>query len=213
VCPAFGDAVAQGLTSSLARPDGNVTGISVLATELAYKRIELLKEAVPTLRRAAALYNADAAPPAQALQASMTAGKELGIEVVEMPVRLPQGIDAVFAAAVRQGVQGVAIISSTPTITYRAPLCELSLTHRLATIFANRAYLRAGGLMSYGPDLEGAFHRSAYFVDRILKGAKPADLPIEQPTTLNLILHQGTAKAMAMRFPQSLLLRADEVIQ
>jgi putative tryptophan/tyrosine transport system substrate-binding protein len=114
---------------------------------------------------------------------------------------------------VRQGVQGVAIVSSTATITHRAPLCDLSLAHRLPTIFSNRAYLRAGGLMSYGPDLEGAFHRSAYFVDRILKGAKPAELPIEQPSTFQLVLNQVTAKAMGVRFPQSLLLRADEVIQ
>jgi len=212
VVPAFGDPIASGLTSSLARPDGNATGVSVFATELARKRLELLKEAVPGLRRAAALYNG-ASPPALGVAVSVDAGKDLGIEVVATPVRLPEGIDAAFAAAVRQGVQGVAIVSSTATITHRAPLCELSLAHRLPTIFSNRAYLRAGGLMSYGPDLEGAFQRSAYFVDRILKGAKPADLPIEQPTTLQLVLNQVTAKALGLRFAQSLLARADEVIQ
>lgn len=212
VVPAFSDPIVQGLTTSLARPDGNATGISVFATELAHKRLELLKEAVPGLRRAAALYNA-AAPPAQGVAVSVAAGKELGIEAVAMPVRLPEGITDAFAAAVRQGVQGVAIISSTATITHRAPLCELSLAHRLPTIFSNRAYLRAGGLMSYGPDLEGAFHRSAYFVDRILKGAKPIDLPIEQPNTFQLVLRQDTAKALGIRFPQTLALRADEVIQ
>jgi putative ABC transport system substrate-binding protein len=213
VVPAFSDPVAQGYTTSLARPDGNATGISVFGTELASKRIELLKEAVPTLRRAAALYNANAAPPTRGVQASMTAAKELGIEVVEMPVRLPEGIDAAFAAAVRQGVQGVAVISSTATITYRAPLCELSLAHGLPTIFSNRAYLRTGGLMSYGPDLEGAFHRGAYFVDRILKGAKPAELPIEQPNTFHLVLRQRTARSLGLRFPQALLVRADEVLE
>jgi putative tryptophan/tyrosine transport system substrate-binding protein len=212
VAPAFGDPIAQGITSNLARPDGNATGSSVFATELAHKRLELLKEAVPGLRRAAALYNS-AAPPAVGVAVSVDAGKDLGIEVVAMPVRLPEGITAAFAEAVRQGVQGVAIVSSTATITHRAPLCELSLAHRLPTIFANRTYLRGGGLMSYGPDLEGAFHRGAYFVDRILKGAKPAELPIEQPSTFQLVLNQVTAKAMGVRFPQSLLLRADEVIQ
>jgi putative tryptophan/tyrosine transport system substrate-binding protein len=210
---ALGDAVASGVTTSMARPDGNVTGVSVLATELAFKRIELLKQAVPSLRRAAAFFSASANPPTLGIQASMAAGKELGIDVVEMPVRLPEGIDAAFAAGVRQGVQGVAIISSLPTITYRAQLGELARTHRLATIFANRSYLRGGGLMSYGPDLEGSFHRAAYFADRILKGAKPADLPIEQPNTFQLALHQGTARALGLRFPQSLLLRADEVIE
>lgn len=165
------------------------------------------------MRRAAAFFTASANPPTRSIQASMAAGKELGVEVVEMPVQLPEGIDAAFAAAVRQGVQGVAIISSLPTITYRAQLGELARKHRLATIFANRSYLRGGGLMSYGPDLEGAFHRAAYFADRILKGATPAELPIEQPSTLQLALHQGTARALGLRFPQSLLLRADEVIE
>jgi len=167
---------------------------------------------VPGLRRAAALFNASA-PPGQGVAVSVAAGKDLGIEVTAMPVRLPEGIAAAFATAVRQGVQGVAIVSSTATITHRAPLCELSLAHRLPTIFSNRAYLRAGGLMSYGPDLEGAFHRSAYFVDRILKGAKPAELPIEQPSTFQLVLNRVTAKAMGITLPQALLLRADEVIQ
>ena len=213
VHPAFGDAIIGGYTRSLARPDGNVTGISVLATELGFKRIGLLKEALPSLRRVAALYAAGANPPTGGIQASMAAGKELGIEVVEMPVQLPEGIDAAFAAAARQGVQGVSIVSSLPTITYRAQLGELARKHRLATIFANRSYLRGGGLMSYGPDLEGAFHRAAYFVDRILKGAKPVDLPIEQPNTFQLALHQGTARSLGLRFPQALLLRADEVIE
>ena len=210
--PALGDAVAFGLTSSLARPDGNITGVSVLATELAAKRIEFLKEAVPSLRRAAALYTAGPAPPTKALQISAAAGKELGVDVVEMPVQMPQGIDTAFAEATRQGVQGVVIISSLPTITYRAELGELARKHRLATIFANRSYLRGGGLMSYGPDLEAAFHRAAYFADRMLKGAKPADLPIEQPNTFQLALHQGTARAIGLRLPQALVLRADEVI-
>ncbi len=213
VVPAFGDAIAGGATTSLARPDGNATGVSVLALELASKRIELLKETVPSMRRVAALYTASANPPTRGIQASLAAGNELGIEVVEMPVQLPDGIDAAFAAAARQGVQGVAIISSLPTITYRAQLGELARKHRLATIFANRAYLRGGGLMSYGPDLEGAFHRAAYFADRILKGAKPAELPIEQPNTFQLALHQGTARALGLRFPQAVLLRADEVIE
>ncbi len=213
VHPAFGDAIAGGFSTSFSRPDGNVTGVSVLALELASKRIELLKEAVPGLRRVAAFFSASANPPTRGIQASMAAGKELGIEVVEMPVQLPEGIDAAFAAAARQGVQGVAILSSLPTITYRAQLGELARKHGLATIFANRSYLRGGGLMSYGPDLEGAFHRAAYFVDRILKGAKPVDLPIEQPNTFQLALHQGTARALGMRFPQALLLRADEVIE
>ena len=212
VAPAFGDPIAQGVTSSLARPDGNATGTAVFSTELAYKRLELLREAVPRLQRAGALYNA-AAPPAVGVSVSVSAGKQLGIEVLEMPVWLPQGIDAAYAAAVRQGVQGVAIVSSTATITHRMPLGELALAHRLPTIFSNRTYLKGGGLMSYGPDLEGTFHRGAYFVDRILKGAKPAELPIEQPSTFQLVLNQRTARLLGLRFAQSLRVRADEVIE
>ena len=214
VVPALGDPIAAGLTHSLASPDGNVTGIAVFTIELSHKRLQLLKEAVPTLKRVGALYNAARRDnPPEALAATAAAGKELGIEVVEMPVPLPEGIDAAFAAAARQGVQGVAIVSDTATIAYRQPLGELSLKHRLPTIFSNRTYLKGGGLMSYGPDLEGAFHRSAYFVERILKGAKPAELPIERPTTFQLALNLGTARSMGFKFPQSLLARADEVIE
>lgn len=211
VVPAFGDPVAQGATSSLARPDGNATGVSVFATELAQKRLELLKEALPGLRRVSALYDTSAPPPS-GVAISVDSGRQIGIEVVEMPVRLPEGASAAFAAALRQGVQGVAFVSSTATITYRTALCEQALAHRLPTIFANRTYLKAGGLMSYGPDLEAAFHRSAYFVDRILKGARPAELPIEQPSSFQLVLNQKTAMALGLKFPQPLLLRADEVI-
>lgn len=212
VVPAFGDPIAQGATSNLARPDGNATGVSVFATELAQKRLELLKEALPGLRRASALYDT-AAPPSVGVAVSVEAGRKLGIDVNEMPVRLPDGIAAAFAAAARQGVQGVAIVSSTATITYRAALCEQSLAHRLPTIFANRTYLRAGGLMSYGPDLEAAFHRGAYFVDRILRGARPADLPIEQPTRFYTTINLKTARALGLKLPQSLLLQATEVIE
>ena len=139
VQPAFGDPIAGGVTTNLARPDGNVTGVSVLALDLGAKRIELLKEAVPNLRRVGAFFTASNNPPKLGIEASMAAGKELGLEVVEMPVPLPEGIDAAFAAAARQGVQGVAILSSLPTITYRTQLGELARKHRLATIFANRS--------------------------------------------------------------------------
>jgi putative ABC transport system substrate-binding protein len=213
VVPAAGDMIAQGLTRSFARPDNNVTGISVLATELSQKRLELLKETVPDLRRAGALFNAARREnPPLGVAASVTAGRQLGIEVLEMPVTLPDGVNAAYASAVRQGVQGVMIVSDIATITHRAPLCDLALRHRLPTIFANRSYLHAGGLLSYGPDLEGAFHRGAYYVDRIFKGTKPADLPIEQPSELKLTLNLKTARAIGLTFPQAMLLRADEVI-
>ena len=213
VVPAFGDPVAGGATTNLARPDGNMTGTAVFNIELSHKRLELLKQAVPGLQHAAALFNARRRTKSLGVAASVAAGEALGVKVTELGMALPGGIDDGLAQAVRQGVQGVAILSDTAAISHRKPICEATLAHKLPTIFANRTYLRAGGLMSYGPDLEGVFQRAAYFVDRILKGAKPADLPIEQATTFQLVLNQRTARALGLRFPQSLLIAANEVIE
>jgi putative ABC transport system substrate-binding protein len=213
VLPAMGDPIAQGISRSLARPDNNMTGSSVFATELAFKRLELLKESLPGIRRVAAVFNGARPRRPLGVVATVAAGKELGIDVIELPVALPDGIDATFVAAVRQGVQGLAIVSDTGTIDFRNPLCDRSLAHRLLTIFSNRTYLRAGGLMSYGPDLEGAMRHSAYFVERILKGVQPADLPIEQTTAFRLTLNLRTAKALDFKFPRSLMVRADEMIE
>ena len=212
VVPAFGDPVASGATSSLARPDGNMTGTAVFNVELSRKRLALLKQAVPGLQHAAALFNGRRRTKPAGVAVSLQAGEAIGVKVTELGLALPEGLADGLAQAVRQGVQGVAILSDTATITHRAAICDATLALKLPTIFANRTYLRAGGLMSYGPDLEGAFQRSAYFVDRILKGAKPADLPIEQATTFQLVLNQRTARALGIRFPQPLLILADEVI-
>lgn len=211
VHPVMGDPVASGYASNLARPDRNVTGLSVLATELGAKRVELLKEAVPGLQRVGVLVNAARAPQFGA--ATRAAAEALGLSVVEMRLDMPDGIEPGFATAVRQGVQAIIVVSDTSTITHRAPLCAAALKQRLPTVFPNRTYLRAGGLISYGADLEAAFHRAAYYVERLLKGARPVDLPIEQPTTFQLVLSQRTARLMNFKFPQALLLRADEVIQ
>lgn len=213
VVPALGDPVASGATTSMARPDGNITGVSALAVELSQKRLELLKEALPGLQRVGVLHNAARPVVPPGVAATRTAGDALGVKVLDMGLTLPEGIADGFAKAVRQGVQGVTIVSDTATISYRAGLCDEALAHRLPTMFANRTYLKAGGLMSYGIDLEGAFYRGAYFVDRILKGARPADLPIEQATTFELVLNQRTARSLGVRFPQQLLIRADTVIE
>jgi len=213
VIPSMADPIASGYTTSLSHPDRNITGVAALAPELSRKRIELFKEALPGLQRIGALFNAARTNPPIGYAATQAAGDALGVKVVEMRLSLPEGITAGFASAASQGVQGVVIVSDTATISHRAPLCDAALAHRLPTMFANRTYLRAGGLMSYGPDLEGAFHRSAYYVDRILKGARPADLPIEQPTLLKLVVSLKTAKTLGLSIPRSILLRADEVIE
>jgi putative ABC transport system substrate-binding protein len=211
VAPIMGDPVRAGQTTSLSRPDRNITGSTALSTELSGKRLELLIEAVPKIQRIGALFNA-AAPHPSALAATHAAGTGAGVSVIDMPIPFPDGIPEAFAAAVRQGVQGFVVISSTATISHREPLCLAARTHRLPAIFPNRTYLRGGAMMSYGPDLEHAFHRAAYFVQRILKGARPADLPIEQPAKLELVLNPPVARTVGVVFPQSLLVRGDEIV-
>jgi putative ABC transport system substrate-binding protein len=213
VVAAFADPVLSGLTTSLARPDGNMTGTAVFNVELSHKRLDILKQAVPGLQHAAALFNLRRRNKPLGVAASVEAGEKLGIKVTELGLVLPDGLQDGLAQAVRDGVQAVAIVSDTATIMHRAPICDATLAHKLPTMFSNRTYLRAGGLMSYGPDLEAVFQRAAYYVDRILHGAKPADLPIEQLTTFRLVLSQNTARAIGIQFPKSLLTAADEVIE
>jgi putative ABC transport system substrate-binding protein len=212
VLPVGGDPVAQGLVESLARPGGTITGLSVIAPELSRKRLDMFKEAFPGLQRVGALHNETVSMRLQ-LQESAAAGNALGMTIVPLPLPFPGGIEEGFAKAVRQKFQGIVILSDTATITYRAQLGAAALAHRLPTMFANKLYLTGGGLMSYGPDILATIRRSAYYVDRILKGAKPADLPIELPTKFELAINLKTAKALGLTIPPSLLLRADEVIQ
>ncbi|MBC5764574.1 ABC transporter substrate-binding protein [Ramlibacter albus] len=213
VFPAFGDPIASGATTSLSRPDGNVTGTTVFHIELSAKRLDFLKQALPDMRRAAALFNVRRRVKPTGVAASVKAGETLGIAVSELGVVLPDGLEEAVGHAARQGVQGIAVISDLGTISHRARICDVTQAHKVPTIFSNRTYLRAGGFMSYGPDLEGVFHRGAYFADRILKGAKPADLPIEQATNFQLVLNQKTAKALGRKFPAALMAQATEIIE
>jgi len=212
VVPAMGDPVRAGLTGSLSHPDRNITGVAALTTELSHKRLELLKETLPGLRTVGSVYNArrQQGPP-QSVAATEDAGNALGIRIVDMRMRLPDDVDARFASASAQGVQALVIVSDTATIAHRTTLTRSAMKHRLPSIFANRTYLREDGLMSYGPDLELAFHRGAYFVDRILKGARPADLPIEQSQQFDLVVRLSAARALGIAIPQSVLLRAEVI--
>ena len=208
-----GDAVADGLVASFTRPGGNVTGLSLFTRELSRKRLEIFKEAIPGLQRVGAVFNAkNPANPPQFRETAAT-GDTLSVKVLPLDVHFPEGIDPAFAEAARQNLQGVVIISDSATIAHRNQLGTAALKYRLPTIFSNKAYLQGGGLMSYGPDVVATFYRAAYYVDKILKGAKPADLPVEQPTKFELVINMKTAKALGITIPQSLLLRADEVIQ
>jgi putative ABC transport system substrate-binding protein len=208
-----GDAVRDGLVASFGRPGGNVTGMSLFTSELSRKRLEILKETFAGLASVAALFNGlnPALPPQ--LRETEAAAAQLGIRVVPVDVRFPGGLGAAFARAARAGAGAVIVLSDNATITHRAQIATVALEHRLPTMFANKAYLEGGGLMSYGPDIVESFRRAALYVDRILKGARPADLPVEQPTRLELALNLKTARALGLTIPQSILVRADAVLE
>ena len=212
VLPLAGDPVRTGLVASLSRPGGNITGLTNLTPELSRKRLEVFKEAFPGMQRVGALHNASVDMSVQ-LRESTDAANVLGMTVVALPIPFPVGIEEGFANAVRQKLQGVVILSDTATITNRTQLGASALANRLPTMFSNKLYLKGGGLMSYGPDILERLRRAAYYVDRILKGAKPGDLPIEQPTRFELAINLRTMKALGVTFPQSVMSRVDEVIQ
>lgn len=214
VLPVGGDPVAQGLVESLARPGGNITGLTVIAPELGRKRLEIFKQAFPGLQRVGALHNVASTVGLQPqVRESMAAATVLGMTIVPLPLAFPGEIEAGLADAVRQNLQGIVILSDTATITYRSQLGAAALANRMPTMFANKLYLTGGGLMSYGPDILATARRAAYYVDRILKGAKPADLPMELPTRFELAINLKTVNALGVTIPNSVLLRADEVIQ
>ena len=207
------DAVGDGLVLSLARPGGNVTGRSVYAPELTPKRIELLKEMVPSLSRVAALWNVRNAGGRGQLLEAEAAAHALSITVVSLNIHIPEGLDDAMARAVQSGAGAVLILSDSSTISNRAQIGASARQHRLPTIFANKAYLDGGGLMSYGPDIIDSFRLSAIHVAKVLKGAKPADLPVEQPTKFELVINMKTARALGLGIPEAILARADEVIE
>jgi putative ABC transport system substrate-binding protein len=207
------DPVGAGLVTSLARPGGNVTGMAEMATEVVGKRAELLREAVPGLSRLAVLLG----PPAPAdplfLREAEVAARALHIELQVLRARDPGEFDSAFAAMTRERASAVLVLQHPIFFAHRALLAELAVKHRLPTMHAFREFVEAGMLMSYGANLEASFQRAATYVDKILKGAKPGDLPIEQPTKFELVINLKTAKALGLKIPQSVLIRADEVIQ
>jgi len=207
------DAVGDGLVASLAHPGGNVTGRSVYAPELTSKRIEILKEMFPALTRLGVLWNKDNVGAAGQLQEARTAGQALGISIESLPAQIPEGLDEVMARAEQLGAGAILIVSDSSTIGNRAKIGGSALQHHLPTIFANKAYLSGGGLMSYGPDIVESFRLAVIHVDKILKGASPASLPVEQPTKFEYVINMKTAKALEIAISPALVARADEVIE
>jgi putative ABC transport system substrate-binding protein len=185
----------------------------VLNRELSGKRLELIRAAVPGLRRIGALFNGgNPAMPPQFSEVR-AAALSMGLQAVALDVTFPAGIEAAFVDGAKQGIGAVMILSDSSTIAHRAELSAAAVRHRMPTMFANRAYIQAGGMMSYGPDLADNFRRASAYVDRILKGASPATMPVEQPTRFELVFNRGTAKSLGIALPQSLLVRADDFVE
>jgi putative ABC transport system substrate-binding protein len=201
--------VEIGLVPNLGHPGGNITGVAVNASDMAGKRVQLLKELVPTLKSVAILSHTSHPTNAVQLQGAEAAARTLGVHLKAVPVR---GADD-FAPALNglRGIEGVLHADTPLFVTHRARLVDAVAGSRLPAIYPARVYVEAGGLMSYGPNLPDLWRRAAAYVDKILKGAKPADLPVEQPSQFELVINLKTAKALGLTIPQSVLLRADEV--
>jgi putative ABC transport system substrate-binding protein len=207
------DPVRSGLVASLARPSGNVTGISALSDELSGKRLELLKEVIPGTHRVAALWNGGN-PGAQIVAEELAhASRQLGWELLGLPVQGPRDFSGAFEAATRGQAGALVVIDDDMITTYKTALLELAKANHLPVTALYREFAEAGALFTYGPNIPAIYRRAAYFVDRILKGTKPQDLPVEQPNKLDLIINSKTAKTLGLTFPPSMLVRADEVIE
>jgi putative ABC transport system substrate-binding protein len=207
------DPVGLGVVASLGRPGGNVTGLSIFNEGIIGKRLELLKELVPGLARVAVLRNPVVAAHATFWQETEVAARQLGVTLQPIEVRGPEDFEAAFAAAARGNAQALIAFDDNVTLAYRPRIAALAASSRLPAMYGFREFPDEGGLMSYGPSFVDLFRRAATFVDKILKGAKPADLPVEQPTKFELIVNLKTAKALGLDLSPSLLARADEVIE
>ena len=208
------DPVEMGLADSLARPGGNVTGLTNRTVrELVGKRIELLKATLPGLSRIAYLWNPESRTAPLGLRDAEAAAKSLRLRIRPAEVRRAEDLEKVFASVARERPEALVVAPSIMFTVHRARIVELAARHRLPATYSGRYYVEEGGLMSYASDEKTIFHRLATYVDKILKGARPGDLPIEEPTKFELVINLKTAKALGLTIPQSLLLQADEVIR
>jgi len=207
------DPVGLGHVASLARPGGNITGLTVLQTDLTAKALEIFKEALPQATRFGVLSSPTAPSHRPTLQAAEAAGTKLRVQLHMVAVRTVEDFEGAFATMARERVGGFFVAASAFTVSQRALLAELALKHRLPSMFGARDNVEAGGLMSYAPDQNDLTRRAAAYIDKILKGAKPADLPVEQASKYELVINLKTAKALGLAIPESFLLRADEVIE
>jgi ABC-type uncharacterized transport system substrate-binding protein len=214
VMVAVNDPVEQGFVSSLAHPGGNITGFALINFQMVGKWLEMLKEAAPGVSRAALMFNPDTASTYYVYLRSFEAEpRSIAVEVAEAPVRNTTEIEEAIAKLGREPGGGLIVPPDAFTVLHHQLLIRLAQQHRLPAVYAYRTYVAEGALMSYGPDVYDVFRRSASYVDRILKGAKPADLPIQQPTKFELAINLKTAKALGLQIPDKLLALADEIIE
>jgi len=211
VVAAIGDAVATGLVTNLRQPGGNITGLSFLNTELSAKRLEVLKEALPRITRVALLNDLNTAQ--NIVAATETAARRLRLQLQILEVRSADDFERAFDVAVKNRAEAIDVLASAYFNAHRGRIVALAERTRLPAIYESREFVDAGGLMSYGQNLVDLFRRAAVYVDRILKGAKPGDLPVQQPSTFELAINARTAKALGLTIPPSLLARADQVIE
>jgi putative ABC transport system substrate-binding protein len=207
------DPLGTGHVASLSRPGGNVTGLSLMMTETNVKGLELFKDAIPKLSHVAVIFDPATPSHTPGLKAVEAAGPPLGLKILPVPVRREAEYESAFSAIARERADGVLVLSTPLFIAGAEPLAKLALKHKLPALFGPRHHVEAGGLMSYSPERTDLWRRGAIFVDRILKGAKPADLPVEQPTKFDLVINLKTAKAIGVKIPEAFLLRADRVIE
>ena len=212
VFAAVGDPVGNGLVASLARPGGNVTGLSTVATDLAGKRLELLRMAVPGFRRLATIGNVGNSLAVLEMKEVQAAAARFGLEAAALEIRRAEDITPAFEA-LKGGADALYVVADPLVNTNRARIHTLAMGARLPAIYNAKEHVEAGGLMSYGPNFRELYRRAAEFVDKILRGAKPADIPVEQPTKFDLAINLTTAKALGITVPPTLLARADEVIE
>jgi putative tryptophan/tyrosine transport system substrate-binding protein len=213
VLTAAGDPVGSGLVASLARPGGNVTGMSLMAPDLGAKRLELLKELLPRLSRVAVLWNAANPYSALVFKETEAGGRTLGIEVQSLDVRGPEDLDGAFEATRRLRPDALITVEDPLTASYRKRIADFAAGQQLASLHGIREFVVAGGLISYGANLADLSRRAAYYVDKIFNGAKPADLPVQQPSKFEMVINLTTAKVLGLAVPATLIARADEVIE
>jgi len=207
------DPVRTGLVASLARPAGNITGLTTLAPDLSAKRVQLLKEMIPRLSRLAVLWNSANPANAAAWRETQEAARALGVQLQSRHVEDTKDFERTFDLMTKERPDALLIVEDALIIGHTKQIADFAVRERLVTMLGNPAVVEGGGLIGYGPDVRAMARRGAYYVDKILKGAKPADLPVEQPTKFELVINLRTAKALGLVIPPSLLLRADRVIE